>query len=127
MLTTAVANRLMNDGAGSGLDRNDFAIVHEVIAQLSGTAEGGRLMASGVAVLPVERGLALAMAELMLGSGRSRRRPTSSTSPRRCPASPHLYVGEEAVAVGVCTALRRDDTITSTRAGHCIAKGATSG
>jgi len=37
-----------------------------------------------------------------------------------------LYVGEEAVAVGVCSALRRDDTITSTHRGHghCVAKGA---
>src|SRR5260221_8978490 len=37
-----------------------------------------------------------------------------------------LYRGEEAVAVGVCTALRRDDYITSTHRGHghCVAKGA---
>ncbi|MBP9015508.1 MAG: pyruvate dehydrogenase (acetyl-transferring) E1 component subunit alpha [Candidatus Atribacteria bacterium] len=38
----------------------------------------------------------------------------------------HLYVGEEAVAVGACYALRADDYITSTHRGHghCIAKGA---
>ena len=38
---------------------------------------------------------------------------------------PHLYIGEEAVAVGVCAALRRTDYITSTHRGHghCIAKG----
>ena len=37
----------------------------------------------------------------------------------------HLYIGEEAVAVGVCTALRDDDFITSTHRGHghCVAKG----
>jgi pyruvate dehydrogenase E1 component alpha subunit len=37
----------------------------------------------------------------------------------------HAYVGEEAIAVGVCSALRQDDTITSTHRGHghCIAKG----
>jgi len=37
----------------------------------------------------------------------------------------HLYVGEEAVAVGACSALRKDDYITSTHRGHghCIAKG----
>jgi pyruvate dehydrogenase E1 component alpha subunit len=37
----------------------------------------------------------------------------------------HLYIGEEAVAVGVCSALRTDDTITSTHRGHghCVAKG----
>jgi len=38
----------------------------------------------------------------------------------------HLYVGEEAVAVGTCANLRKDDYITSTHRGHghCIAKGA---
>jgi len=42
------------------------------------------------------------------------------------PGTIHLYAGEEAVAVGVCTALRKDDFITSTHRGHghCIAKGA---
>ncbi len=38
----------------------------------------------------------------------------------------HAYIGEEAVAVGVCSTLRRDDQITSTHRGHghTIAKGA---
>ncbi len=42
------------------------------------------------------------------------------------PGLAHLYVGEEAVAVGVCEALRKDDYITSTHRGHghCLAKGA---
>ncbi|MDW8048355.1 MAG: dehydrogenase E1 component subunit alpha/beta [Nitrososphaerota archaeon] len=37
----------------------------------------------------------------------------------------HLYVGEEAVAVGAIAAIRKDDYITSTHRGHghCIAKG----
>lgn len=44
----------------------------------------------------------------------------------RMPGLAHLYIGEEAVAVGVCSALRRDDYITSTHRGHghCLAKGA---
>src|SRR5262249_45624637 len=44
----------------------------------------------------------------------------------RMPGLAHLYSGEEAVAVGVCAALRRDDYITSTHRGHghCLAKGA---
>src|ERR671936_3015031 len=44
----------------------------------------------------------------------------------KMPGLTHLYIGEEAVAVGVCAALRQDDTITSTHRGHghCIAKGA---
>jgi len=42
------------------------------------------------------------------------------------PGTIHLYAGQEAVAVGVCSALRKDDYITSTHRGHghCIAKGA---
>ena len=42
------------------------------------------------------------------------------------PGTIHLYLGEEAVAVGVCSVLRKDDYITSTHRGHghCIAKGA---
>lgn len=37
----------------------------------------------------------------------------------------HLYVGQEAVAAGVCAALRDDDYVTSTHRGHghCLAKG----
>ena len=44
----------------------------------------------------------------------------------RMPGLAHLYIGEEAVAVGVCAALRDDDYITSTHRGHghCLAKGA---
>ena len=39
--------------------------------------------------------------------------------------SVHPYIGMEAIAVGVCAALRPDDFITSTHRGHghCIAKG----
>jgi pyruvate dehydrogenase E1 component alpha subunit len=44
----------------------------------------------------------------------------------KMPGLAHLYIGEEAVAVGVCAALNDDDYITSTHRGHghCIAKGA---
>ncbi len=42
------------------------------------------------------------------------------------PGAVHSYVGQEAVAVGVCFALRQDDMIVSTHRGHghTIAKGA---
>ncbi len=42
------------------------------------------------------------------------------------PGLAHLYIGEEAVAVGVCEALKPTDYITSTHRGHghCLAKGA---
>lgn len=41
------------------------------------------------------------------------------------PGTMHQATGQEAVAVGVCSALKSDDTITSTHRGHqhCIAKG----
>ena len=42
------------------------------------------------------------------------------------PGLAHLYIGVEAVAVGICQALNPDDYITSTHRGHghCLAKGA---
>jgi pyruvate dehydrogenase E1 component alpha subunit len=42
------------------------------------------------------------------------------------PGLAHLYIGEEAVAVGICDALTKEDYITSTHRGHghCLAKGA---
>lgn len=38
----------------------------------------------------------------------------------------HLYIGEEAIAVGACANLNKDDYVVSTHRGHghCIAKGA---
>ncbi|MEN3284564.1 MAG: acetoin:2,6-dichlorophenolindophenol oxidoreductase subunit alpha [Solirubrobacteraceae bacterium] len=41
------------------------------------------------------------------------------------PGPLHLSIGQEAVAVGVCAALREDDVLTSTHRGHhhCLAKG----
>ena len=43
----------------------------------------------------------------------------------KIPGAVHLYVGEEAVAAGVCATLTPADCITSTHRGHghCIAKG----
>jgi pyruvate dehydrogenase E1 component alpha subunit len=43
----------------------------------------------------------------------------------KIPGFVHLYIGEEAIATGVCAALREDDYITSTHRGHghCVAKG----
>ena len=42
------------------------------------------------------------------------------------PGLAHLYIGEEAVAVGTCEALESNDYVTSTHRGHghCLAKGA---
>ena len=45
---------------------------------------------------------------------------------RPMPGSMHQYNGQEAVAVGVCSHLAKDDYVSSTHRGHghCIAKGA---
>lgn len=42
------------------------------------------------------------------------------------PGLTHMYIGQEAVAVGICEALENTDRITSTHRGHghCLAKGA---
>jgi TPP-dependent pyruvate/acetoin dehydrogenase alpha subunit len=44
----------------------------------------------------------------------------------KMPGLTHMYSGQEAVAVGICEALRISDKITSTHRGHghCVAKGA---
>lgn len=44
----------------------------------------------------------------------------------KMPGLTHMYSGEEAVAVGICEALKSTDKITSTHRGHghCVAKGA---
>ena len=43
----------------------------------------------------------------------------------KIPSTLHLYIGQEAVATGVCANLRLDDCLTSTHRphGHAIAKG----
>ena len=44
----------------------------------------------------------------------------------KMPGLTHMYSGQEAVAVGICEALKVTDKITSTHRGHghCVAKGA---
>jgi acetoin:2,6-dichlorophenolindophenol oxidoreductase subunit alpha len=76
--------------------------------------------------LPVEQGRALEMVERMLRIRAFETQANQLYLSAKMPGLTHLYIGEEAVAVGVCSALRRDDTITSTHRGHghCIAKGA---
>lgn len=47
----------------------------------------------------------------------------------KLPGFVHLYIGEEAIAVGACTAINHDDYLTSTHRGHghVLAKGADPG
>ena len=47
----------------------------------------------------------------------------------KMPGLTHMYIGQEAVAVGICEALENTDRITSTHRGHghCLPKGPNSG
>ena len=67
----------------------------------------------------------LMMYQNMLRIRRFEERLAEENAQGNIPGLLHLYVGEEAVAVGACSALRKDDYITSTHRGHghCIAKG----
>ncbi|MBI2873160.1 MAG: thiamine pyrophosphate-dependent dehydrogenase E1 component subunit alpha [Chloroflexi bacterium] len=53
-------------------------------------------------------------------------RAASEYAAKAIPGIVHCYIGQEAIAVGVCSALRPDDRIVSTHRGHghMIAKGA---
>lgn len=67
----------------------------------------------------------LSMYEMMLRIRRFEERLNQLFLAGRLPGTIHLYIGQEAVAVGVCSALRPDDYATSTHRphGHALAKG----
>ena len=73
-----------------------------------------------------ETGLGLRMYEQMRRIRTFEERVNELYRSAKMPGLAHLYIGQEAVAVGVCEALRQDDYITSTHRGHghCLAKGA---
>jgi acetoin:2,6-dichlorophenolindophenol oxidoreductase subunit alpha len=75
---------------------------------------------------PIDADLALAMYRDMATIRYFEEQVNELYRGAKMPGLAHLYIGEEAVAVGVCSALRRDDYITSTHRGHghCLAKGA---
>lgn len=66
-----------------------------------------------------------AMYERMLLIRRVEERLVADFAAGKLPGAVHSYIGEEAVAVGVCAHLRDDDWITSTHRGHghFLAKG----
>ena len=93
-----------------------------------GTAPAKRPPAHGAAaLLPMDGKEALQLYRSML---RIRRFETACNElylGGRIPGmSPHLYIGEEAVAPAICFFLRKDDYIVSNHRGHghCLAKGA---
>ena len=74
----------------------------------------------------IDGGRALAMYGAMLRIRLFEEQVNELYTSAKMPGLAHLYIGEEGVAVGVCSALRDDDYITSTHRGHghCLAKGA---
>ena len=62
----------------------------------------------------------------MLTIRRFEERVAHEFAQKTIPGVVHSYIGQEAVAVGVCANLRKDDRIVSNHRGHghCIAKGA---
>src|SRR5271166_4972292 len=83
-----------------------------------------RLVASYDGASTAERNLALFARMILIRS--FERKLQELFSRGRLPGFVHLYVGEEAIAVGACSVLRPGDKITSTHRGHghLIAKGA---
>jgi TPP-dependent pyruvate/acetoin dehydrogenase alpha subunit len=75
----------------------------------------------------IDREQLLRMYEMMLRIRAFEQHVNLLYTSAKMPGLAHLYVGEEAIAVGVCEALRKDDYVTSTHRGHghCLAKGAT--
>jgi pyruvate dehydrogenase E1 component alpha subunit len=73
----------------------------------------------------LDKPLMLRMFEQMSTIRHFEERASREFAAGKVPGFVHLYAGEEAVAVGVCTHLTDDDFITSHHRGHghCIAKG----
>lgn len=76
--------------------------------------------------MAIEKGLIIDMYKTMVTIRKFEEEVMSLNSKGKLPGWIHLYIGEEAVAVGVCSALAETDYITSTHRGHghIIAKGA---
>jgi acetoin:2,6-dichlorophenolindophenol oxidoreductase subunit alpha len=69
----------------------------------------------------------LALLEGMVVIRRTEEQLGADSKAGKLPANVHLYIGQEAIAVGVCAHLSDDDYITSTHRGHghFLAKGGT--
>src|ERR1700722_21013770 len=67
----------------------------------------------------------LRLYEQMLLIRRTEERLRDENKAGNLPGGVHLYIGEEAIATGVCAHLRNSDMITSTHRGHghYLAKG----
>lgn len=75
--------------------------------------------------MAIDKNKMVAMYTKMLTIRRFEERMLEQQAAGALPGGVHTYIGEEAVAVGICAHLRSDDYITSTHRGHghIIAKG----
>ena len=127
--TTAVTNEMLTAARGHGARR---ATTSRSCSRCSPSMSGvprWRSLHERAASPAAEIGAELALDDVPSRWSRSacsRSRSNELYRGALMPGLAHLYIGEEAVAVGVCEALRRDDYITSTHRGHghCLAKGA---
>src|SRR3990170_4953039 len=118
--------RLERDGTPltSGL-RRSVPTCFSVKPYSSQTSVGARNLGQEQKQLELDKQKLQLMYRNMLRIRRFEERLAEESAQGNIPGLLHLYVGEEAVAVGACSALRKDDYITSTHRGHghCIAKG----
>src|SRR4051812_7221046 len=75
--------------------------------------------------ITIEKPSALALYRQMLMIRRTEEQLAKSYQAGMIPGACHTYIGEEAVATGVCAHLRHDDAVFSTHRGHghALAKG----
>jgi acetoin:2,6-dichlorophenolindophenol oxidoreductase subunit alpha len=77
-------------------------------------------------IVPLKKEVLIEMYRKMLTIRRFEERAVREYGDGAIPGIIHSYIGQEAIAVGVCAHLRNDDRIVSNHRGHghCIAKGA---
>jgi len=75
-------------------------------------------MTSGQQASAASKEQLLALYERMLLIRRMEERLRSDAAAGNLPGAVHLYIGQEAIATGVCAQLRESDWITSTHRGH---------
>ncbi len=85
----------------------------------------GKVWKLGESKVEIAQGKLIDMYQTMVRIRTFEERVSKEFAAGNVPGIVHLYIGEEAVATGACTALKPDDYITSTHRGHghLIAKG----
>jgi hypothetical protein len=126
--TTSVANEFLTAGPRYGAHREgfrrDFPGAGQDVRSTRMTATNQ--LDSALAGLEIGKDKLLTLYRQMVAIRLFEERVNDLYTRALMPGLAHLYIGEEAIAVGVCEALNNDDYITSTHRGHghCLAKGA---